>query len=77
MIAPNQDQIVAGITAIENDPDAQIYALQLEELKSAAPDVAASEDGREGYKLGLAVARAVIASSAEVLMHGADPKKIL
>lgn len=54
---------------------------QLKELEAATPtlynDYKINPTFQEGYLLGLATARAVILSSSEVLMHGADPAKVL
>lgn len=36
-----------------------------------------SDDFRKGYELGIQTARAIIAGSAELLLHGANPNNVL
>ena len=64
--------------------DPRIVEDQLQELDSFGATrlqslgmTGLSDDVRLAYTLGLQVARTVVASSAEALIHGADPAKIL
>lgn len=72
MIAPPAMNIYSAQTLMVSD---FIREHQIKELKSAIPD--ASEDFQKGYELGLAVARVVLAGSAELMLKGVDPKEIL
>ena len=64
--------------------DPRWRADQQKEIHAAGAEVAKevgasgpTDDFKLGIELGLATARAVVAGSAEVLTHGADPNKIL
>lgn len=85
MQIPNAETIEAAIDTLPQlEPRAK--AEELEELTEAVgADSAAkmgiafpvSEEFKQGYVLGLQVSRFSIAASPEVLMHGADPDKVL
>jgi hypothetical protein len=85
MQIPNAETIEGAVDSVLR-LDARQREEQLSELREAIGAHAAgilgvpfplSTDFQQGYVLALQVARTVVAGSAEVLMHGAEPKKIL
>ena len=77
MIVPAAMNIESAIDMLKQWPEKLMWVLpdQLKELHSAVGEK--SEDFQQGYQLGIQTARAIIAGSAEVLMHGANPENIL
>lgn len=80
MIVPAAMNIYSG-AAMLREENTNLLEMQRKELAFALPtlrkEYAVAETFESGYALGLAVARAIIAASAEVMLKGAKPDNIL
>ena len=80
MIVPAAMHIYAGAELLRRSPELW-RADQQKELAAAMPTLihqyGIAESFSNGYELGLATARAIIAGSVEVMLHKANPDNIL
>jgi diaminopimelate decarboxylase len=74
MFIPNAMSIESAIETLKTR-DPRWLADQQKELHEAVGDK--SDDFKAGYELGIETGRVMVATSGEVVTHGADPEKIL